>query len=275
MVTGYPEQSAQTLRPARHQLSASGTPTPLDRSIVRPNPWKAQAHFLPARSDIFIAKSGVTSSATRGGGGIAAAGDPGRKLFFCPGCNQPSKLKKTDNYFECKRCGMEIGRRRNLHIFQDRGGGLELSLTGFDDFAFATRMFFDRVASSATFQTIRPRPARRPLCAFPRACASDRAHPFDGNEPCSWCLGRQPADCASDPHFPVPSLAISRLSRAREAARASCQSPDPQLERLSHRQRHQGRSLRGDRRSKSTMSEYCFDTRGIGQPLRSAAGTGE
>jgi hypothetical protein len=29
---------------------------------------------------------------------------------------------------ECKRCGMEIGRRRNLHIFADRGGGLSYSL---------------------------------------------------------------------------------------------------------------------------------------------------
>ena len=125
VVAGYQEQSAQTPRPARHQLSAAGSRTQsTGRLFARNLRW--QAHSMPARQDIFIAKSVRTRA--RGSGGMAVADYPGRKLFICPGCNQPSKLKKTDNYFECKRCGMEIGRRRNLHIFaQRREGGQSYS----------------------------------------------------------------------------------------------------------------------------------------------------
>ena len=124
VLTGYPEQSAQTARPARNQITASGIPI---RSTARPVArWeRAQTRFLPARRDIFIARAGISAAETRGGGG-GAAGVPGRKLFVCPGCNRPSSLKKTDSYFECKRCGMEIGRRANRHIFESRGGGESL-----------------------------------------------------------------------------------------------------------------------------------------------------
>jgi predicted RNA-binding Zn-ribbon protein involved in translation (DUF1610 family) len=79
-----------------------------------------QPRSMPVSQDIFIAKEATRA---RGGGGLPAANNPARKLFICPGCNQSSKLKKTDNYFECKRCGMEIGRKKNLHIFAQRREG--------------------------------------------------------------------------------------------------------------------------------------------------------
>ena len=120
VVTGYPEQSVQTPRPARNQITAFGTPI---RSTARSfaHLERTQTRFLPARHDIFIANAGMSTAETRGGGGAAAA--PGRKLFVCPGCNQPSALKRVDTYFECKKCGMEIGHRSNRQIFASRGGG--------------------------------------------------------------------------------------------------------------------------------------------------------
>jgi len=126
VVTGNLQQSAQTPRTARHQLSASGVRT---RSVGRPfaRTLRWRAHPMPARQDIFIAKSVVNSGATRGGGVTRVTYNPGRKLFVCPGCNQSAKLKKVDTYFECKRCGMEIGRRSNRHIFAERGGGQSYS----------------------------------------------------------------------------------------------------------------------------------------------------
>ena len=121
VVTGE-AQSAQTLQPDRHQLSAGGARTrPAGRSF--PRTLRTKPRFLPVSQDIFIAKSVRTTA--RGSGGMAVADYPGRKLFICPGCNQTSKLKKIENYFECKRCGMEIGRRRNLHIFAQRREGGE------------------------------------------------------------------------------------------------------------------------------------------------------
>ena len=120
VVTGQ-AQSAQTLRPVRHQLSASGARTqPTDRPFTPSLRW--QARPMPLRQDIFIAKS-ITTTRARGSEGMNLANYPGRKLFICPGCNQPSKLKKKDNYFECKKCGMEIGRKKRLYIFAQRREG--------------------------------------------------------------------------------------------------------------------------------------------------------
>ena len=92
VVTGQ-EQSAQTLRPARHQLSAAGARTQsTGRLFARSLRW--QAHSMPVRRDIFIAKSAVTSTESRGGGGGGGgAYNPARKLFICPGCNQHTTLK--------------------------------------------------------------------------------------------------------------------------------------------------------------------------------------
>ena len=122
VVTGYPEQSVQIVKGHSNRRSSDGTPT-RTRPVTRAFRW--QPRFLPARHDIFIANAGMSTAETRGGGG-GAVGAPGRKVFVCPGCNQPSALKKTDSYFECKRCGMEIGRRSNRHLFANRGGGESL-----------------------------------------------------------------------------------------------------------------------------------------------------
>src|SRR5271166_1835977 len=66
VLTGQ-EQSAQTARTARHQLSASGVRT---RSTGRSyaHSLARQPRFLPISKDIFIAKSVVPLGATRSGG---------------------------------------------------------------------------------------------------------------------------------------------------------------------------------------------------------------
>ena len=95
------------------------------RLRTSPDKSRVSGRSMRPTGDIFIAKSSQTSTATlgRGRGGMGPAARPGRKLFICPGCNQASALKKVDSYFECKRCGMEIGRRRSLHIFAQRQEG--------------------------------------------------------------------------------------------------------------------------------------------------------
>jgi hypothetical protein len=45
---------------------------------------------------------------------------PGKRIFVCPACREPSSLRKVDTYFECKKCGMEIGRPRQLSLSQSR-----------------------------------------------------------------------------------------------------------------------------------------------------------
>lgn len=45
---------------------------------------------------------------------------PGKRIFVCPACREPSSLRKVDTYFECKKCGMEIGRPRQLTLSQSR-----------------------------------------------------------------------------------------------------------------------------------------------------------
>jgi hypothetical protein len=45
---------------------------------------------------------------------------PGKRIFVCPACREPSSLRKVDIYFECKKCGMEIGRPRQLNLSQSR-----------------------------------------------------------------------------------------------------------------------------------------------------------
>jgi hypothetical protein len=43
---------------------------------------------------------------------------PSKRIFVCPACREPSSLRKIDTYFECKNCGMEIGRPRQLTLSQ-------------------------------------------------------------------------------------------------------------------------------------------------------------
>jgi len=43
---------------------------------------------------------------------------PGKQILICPACREPSSLRKVDSYFECKKCGMEIGRPRLLSLSQ-------------------------------------------------------------------------------------------------------------------------------------------------------------
>jgi len=114
----YPQPSVQAVREYReapYQRRSTGTLTrSTERSFARTLKW--HAHSMPARQDIFIARATVTPSSTGSGGN----GAPWKKVFVCPGCNQPSSLKRIDKYFECKKCGMEIGHRSNRQIFASR-----------------------------------------------------------------------------------------------------------------------------------------------------------
>ena len=105
------------------QENASGftRTTNTTRASVLRNPGLRQTS-----GDIFVASATFSASGAGGGGGgdgggggegrgvATAYSGSGRKPFICPACNQPSGLRKVDTYFECNRCGMEIGRPRIL-----------------------------------------------------------------------------------------------------------------------------------------------------------------